>query len=305
MDALQIHFVYGVALLAVVIVMSLWIMWLNLKNKSLAEHNKELYERILQRLDMVTNNSDYALIIRQNNQLRKQFEDLKEVFVEYVVRHLQNQSGKIWQTTVDTPRSKQKVTSPTAIPSEPQTVTPQATISRKARAFEAIVQDEPEESFIEELLIQEALHLIQKKTNTEQMLPIARLASTENTAAQTQERPAEKEAYQELSDMKAVEQLILKKLYVEALDAINQTLPQTEEPTEKAVLLIEKLIVQKALRLNSEKTEGEIDRLIRLKFSLQFDFSKLEQHVENEMEQVPYIERRLIQMKMQLLSMKR
>lgn len=305
MDALQIHFVYGAALLAVVIVMSLWIMWLNLKNKSLAEHNRELYERILQRLEMVTNNSDYALIIRQNNQLRKQFEDLKEVFVEYVVRNLQNQSGKIWQTTVDTPQSKQKVTSPTGIPSEPQTVTPQATISRKARAFEAIVQDEPEESFIEELLIQEALHLIQKKTNTEQMLPIARLASTENTAAQTQERPAEKEAYQELSDTKAVEQLILKKLYVEALDAINQTLPQTEVPAEKAVLLIEKLIVQKALRLNSENTEGEIDRLIRLKFSLQFDFSKLEQHVENEMEQVPYIERRLIQMKMQLLSMKR
>lgn len=310
MDIVQIHFIYGAALVAVVIVMSLWIMWLHLKNKSLAERNQELYEPIFQRLDMVTNSSDYALIIRQNNQLKKQFEDLKDVVVEYIVQHLQSRTAQGSPHSAHT--QEQQTEAPRSRPKEEALpVTPKATIADKTLAFEHIAQDSSEESFVEEILIQEALHLIQNRTGAQSAPATATLQKTESNTQQPSGQPQEEtdskkeRPYKDLSDVEAAEQLILKRLYAEALDSIEEALPQTPHPAEQAVLLIEKLIAQKALRVNSETTEAQIDEMIRRKFSLQFDFSRLNNHVENEMEQVPYIERRLIQMKIQLLSMKR
>ncbi|GIV39872.1 MAG: hypothetical protein KatS3mg033_1672 [Thermonema sp.] len=326
MDTIQIHLIYGAALIAVVIVMSLWIMWLHLKNKSLTERNKELYELIFQRLDMVTNSSDYALIIRQNNQLRKQFEDLKEVVVEYIVHHLQRENTQPHHHSLYAQTQKNAEKEPTQR-TQPHAITPGATIIEQRLAFEEIAnkKEDEEDAFTEELLIQEALHLIQAQGGIQSQhkpAPASPHNAKNGKVATGQERSTSIESKQEeekeqpgttsldsiqkeLNDVEAAEQMILKRLYAEALDLINQALSQSESLTECAVLLIEKLIVQKALRANSEATEEQIDEMIRRKVSLQFDFSRLNFHIENEMEQVPYIERRLIQMKMQLLSMKR
>ncbi|MGD1841289.1 MAG: hypothetical protein ACFB0B_10395 [Thermonemataceae bacterium] len=101
----------------------------------------------------------------------------------------------------------------------------------------------------------------------------------------------------------AVEIHILTDNFFQALTTLEQ-LSRVEKPTHyKAVELYLKLIAQKALHQTTDKTERELDELLRENFNFNFSFKEIEDWLVTA--DIEPTNKRMIQVKTELLKMKR
>jgi tetratricopeptide (TPR) repeat protein len=101
----------------------------------------------------------------------------------------------------------------------------------------------------------------------------------------------------------AIEIHILTDNFFQALAVLEQLSKVNKPAHYKAVELYLKLIVQKALNQTSEKTERELDQVMRENFQFNYSFKQIEEWLATA--DIEPTNKRLIQVKMQLLKMKK
>lgn len=289
-------------------------MWLRLKNKSLERAYEQLSHNVFQRLELITNSSEYALLLRQNNQIRRQLEELKEAIAEYIVHML---NGRLDWRGASYELSKIETFRSAHVSEQKETLSGQplaATTTNHEESFSPHQGKEPADTPLE--LVSKHKQLLSDPlpgSNTEKE-QITHTIHQQTATEQRQNPPGElpatfTEATDHTSSMqlraKDLEQVLLKGFYREAAELLDEQPLDTYDLSERAAFLVQRLIVQKVLQHNSEKTEQLIDRVIRQRFINQYDYSNLSGLLEAGNLQIPYIEKRLIQMKIQLIEMKK
>lgn len=101
----------------------------------------------------------------------------------------------------------------------------------------------------------------------------------------------------------AIEIYILTDNFFQALTTLEQLARVEKMPQHKALELYLKLIVQKALNQSSEKTEKDLDEVMRLEFSFNFSFKEISDWLAYA--DIDPVHKRVIQNKTELLKLKK
>ena len=101
----------------------------------------------------------------------------------------------------------------------------------------------------------------------------------------------------------AIEIYILTDNFFQALTTLEQLARVEKMPQHKALELYLKLIVQKALNQSSEKTEKDLDEVMRFEFSFNFSFKEISDWLAYA--DIDPVHKKVIQNKTELLKLKK